>query len=379
MRILLIGEYSRLHNSLQEGLLQLGHDVILTSSGDSFKKFPSNYLYAPKICNLWFFAKVRNVFLKLLHFDLEEIERAIRFYLLLKYLKSFDVVQFINERPIQTLPFLELFLIKKIFKYNKKVFLLSSGVDKINVDFIIKNKNFKSILQPYFQDKSLKKHYDYVFTYLKHNHQKTHQFVYDHCRGIIASDMDYVLPLYGNKKFLGLIANPVNIDKIVAKDLIINEKIVVFLGINRGNYHQKGIQYFEKALAELKDKYSKKIEIVVAENLAYQEYILQYDRCHILLDQVYACDQGYNALEAMAQGKVVFTGAETEFENQYQLTEKVAINAKPDVNYLIENLTFLIENPAEILKISNNAKAFLQKEHHYIEIAKKYVYTWQNS
>ena len=39
-----------------------------------------------------------------------------------------------------------------------------------------------------------------------------------------------------------------------------------------------------------------------------------FDTAHILLDQVYAYDQGYNALEAMAKGKVVFTGAEKEWE-----------------------------------------------------------------
>ena len=377
MRILLIGEYSRLHNSLKEGLMQLNHEVILTSSGDSFKNFPSDFLFTPHICNRWFFAKMRNVLLRLFHFDLEELERGIRFYLLTKHFKNFDVVQLINEKPIQTMPVFERFLLKKIFTKNHKVFLLSAGVDKINVDYILKNKNFKSLLQPFFEDSSLKKHYNYVFTYLNKNHQKTHRFIYENCRGIIASDMDYMLPLKGNKKFIGLIPNPVNVDKLMAQDLKINEKIIIFLGINRGNYHQKGIRYFEKALVLIKEKYTDKIEIIIAENLPYQEYIVDYNRCHILLDQVFAYDQGYNALEAMARGKVVFTGAEAEFENHYQLTEKVAINAKPDVCYLIENLSFLIENPADILKMSNNAKAFIQKEHHYVNVASRYIALWE--
>jgi len=37
MRILLVGEYSRLHNSLKEGLVKIGHDVFLLSRGDGFK------------------------------------------------------------------------------------------------------------------------------------------------------------------------------------------------------------------------------------------------------------------------------------------------------------------------------------------------------
>jgi hypothetical protein len=42
MKILLVGEYSRLHNSLKEGLLVLGHEVTLISTGDYFKDFPSD-------------------------------------------------------------------------------------------------------------------------------------------------------------------------------------------------------------------------------------------------------------------------------------------------------------------------------------------------
>ena len=44
MKILLVGEYSRLHNSLQEGLRALGHQVILISTGDYFKKYPSDII-----------------------------------------------------------------------------------------------------------------------------------------------------------------------------------------------------------------------------------------------------------------------------------------------------------------------------------------------
>jgi glycosyltransferase involved in cell wall biosynthesis len=91
---------------------------------------------------------------------------------------------------------------------------------------------------------------------------------------------------------------------------------------------------------------------------------------------VYAYDQGYNALEAMAKGKVVFTGAEKEFMEHYQLSERVCINALPDVEYLVQELSFLIENPEEISNISKRARSFIEKEHHYVTIAQKYVDVW---
>ena len=39
-KILLVGEYSRLHNSLKEGLMSLGNEVVIVGKQDGFKKYP---------------------------------------------------------------------------------------------------------------------------------------------------------------------------------------------------------------------------------------------------------------------------------------------------------------------------------------------------
>ncbi|MBK9224430.1 MAG: hypothetical protein IPO23_06900 [Flavobacterium sp.] len=49
MKILLIGEYSRLHNSLKEGLESLNHEVTIVGTGDKFKNFHVDISIAPKI------------------------------------------------------------------------------------------------------------------------------------------------------------------------------------------------------------------------------------------------------------------------------------------------------------------------------------------
>ena len=50
MKILLIGEYSRLHNSLKKGLEELGHKVTLVGTGDLFKNYPVDISIKPTIC-----------------------------------------------------------------------------------------------------------------------------------------------------------------------------------------------------------------------------------------------------------------------------------------------------------------------------------------
>ncbi|HEU0126134.1 MAG TPA: glycosyltransferase, partial [Flavobacterium sp.] len=59
--------------------------------------------------------------------------------------------------------------------------------------------------------------------------------------------------------------------------------------------------------------------------------------------------------------------------------EKVCINAIPDVDYLVSELSFLIENPKEIRTIGNRARAFIEKEHHYVKIAKHYIQKWNEN
>ncbi len=113
--------------------------------------------------------------------------------------------------------------------------------------------------------------------------------------GVIASDLDYVRPLIGNEKYLGLIANPINTDKIRVIENKISDKIHIFLGINTGNSFKKGISFFEKAIAIIKEKYPNTVEIKITKNIPYSEYQKHFEKAHILLDQVYCFDQGFNA------------------------------------------------------------------------------------
>jgi len=128
----------------------------------------------------------------------------------------------------------------------------------------------------------------------------------------------------------------------------------------------------------IQKKYPEKVLIITVENLPFLQYINKYDRAHIVLDQVFAYDQGYNALEAMSKGKVVFTGAEKEFQDYYRLDAPVAINALPDVQSIANHLEELIMNPDKLIEIGRNATAFIDDHHHYKKIAQKYINTWKS-
>lgn len=376
MKILLVGEYSRLHNSLKEGLLALGHQVTLVSTGDDFKGYPSDVLLKRKF-DSGISKKMKIGLFKLFKIDITSISLKNQFFQHKEKFQGFDIVHFINESPLGILPKYEKQIISFLSEKNKKLFLLSCGTDYTSVKYAFDKKFRYSIFTPFFEKKISQKDFFPTLKYLNPEYKDLHNFIFEKVEGIIASDLDYHIPLEGHKKYLGLIPNPVNTDKLQFNSLSIEGKIIIFHGINRANYFKKGNDYFELALERIQKKYPSKVEIISVENIPYSEYIEKYNSAHIILDQVFAFDQGYNALEAMAKGKVVFTGAETEFMEYYNLTEKVALNALPDTEDITAELENLILNPDRIERIGKNARSFIEREHDYIDVASLYIQTWK--
>ena len=96
MRILLVGEYSLLHNSLKKGLINLGHEVILIGNSSEFKCYPVDYDHNAKWLKKNIFTITRKILYRLFNFDPAQLEYGIRFYFFLPKLKNFDVVQFFS-------------------------------------------------------------------------------------------------------------------------------------------------------------------------------------------------------------------------------------------------------------------------------------------
>ncbi|HTO35701.1 MAG TPA: hypothetical protein VLZ72_05655, partial [Flavobacterium sp.] len=103
MKILLVGEYSRLHNSLKEGLEFHGHQVTLVSTGDYFKNYPSDMKLNRKF-QKGILKKMRVAVFMMFKFDIASWNLAKQFFKHQKELKGFDIVQLINESPLGITP-----------------------------------------------------------------------------------------------------------------------------------------------------------------------------------------------------------------------------------------------------------------------------------
>jgi len=378
LRILLIGEYSNLHNSLKDGLSANGHTVTLVSAEDGFKGFSSDFQLRDKN-----FKKtprfVSELFKIIFGYHFSFYAKSIRFGVLKKQFKGYDIVQLINQHAIGGVPFIERKQIRFLKKNNRSLFLLSCGDDTYSLNYYKNSKSLKySVLTPLSSNKNFKKKYESTLRYFKKDFINLAKEVDLMCNGIIASDIDYHLALKNNPKYIGLIPNPVILNKIKPHKKQ-HSTIRILLGVNTASYIKKGLNYFEDALEIIRVKYPE-VAIKKTENLGFEAYIKELNQTDILLDQVFSYDQGYNALEAMALGKVVFTGAEQEFLDYYNLKEdEVAINALPDVDYLVEKISMLIEQPKKIEEIGANAKVFVANHHEASKVAKTYLSTWKKT
>jgi len=376
MKVLLIGEYSRLHNSLKKGLEVLGHEVTLVGTGDMFKKFPvDESIRAEWLSDKTFPLLFRKIWLRLFKKDPAQWEIGYRFKKLLPKLKDYDVVQLINSHSIGTYPESEIKPLKTLFPQNGKVFLMGCGDDYPVIKSYLDGSMRYHMLTPYLAPNSKMKA-DFALKYLTEPYKELFHFVYKNAKAVIPSDMDYVIPWRGWDKVAALIPNPIIISEEYTPVKIENRKISILFGINTMNYEKKGYRFFDEALDIIEEKYPDLVEIKRTKNLPFSQYVKELEHCDILMDNVYAYDQGYNALEAMSRGKVVFGGAEKEFMEHFKLKERVAINALPDAKKIAEELEYLVLNPDKIESIGSNARKFIEKEHDYVEVAKAYFNTW---
>lgn len=379
MKVLLIGEYSRFHNSLKEGLVALGHEVTLVGSGDLFKNYPVDIDISPR----WNTANglstfIRKAIYKITNIDMALIETGIRFWKKRHDMKGYDVVQLINSWSIRTTVAKEKKCITFLEQHNGKLFLSACGTDTAWVESLFLDDLPYNILSPYLKDKKRAADYASILDYIRPERKSLYTFVTQKVQAIIPTDMDYYLGLKGMDKVTSLIPTPVNIGKLDIPSLSDEGPLVIFHGINRMNYLKKGNDVFEKALHILKKKYANKVKVITVESLPYEDYIKAYDQAHVLLDQVYSHDQGYNALEAMAKGKIVATGAGVHFMTHYGLEAPVAIDACPEPSIIASQLEHLILHPKERAHIAAQAQLFVKTYHDHIKVAKQYAVIWSS-
>ena len=185
MKILLLGEFSGFYNNLREGLISLGHEVDLISSGDGWKKFGEK--------NFNFFSKKEGSIAN-------KIDSMLLQWRHVNRLKNYDVVQLISPNIFGNLRlFNNQLLLRRISKSNKKMFLSVAG-DHYYIYKTMERLKYKiKCDDKKMKNKAYKTNNDYILELID---------------GIIPISYNYAEPYRHHLKSLNTIPLPINLDII---------------------------------------------------------------------------------------------------------------------------------------------------------------------
>lgn len=358
MKILLIGEFSSLHNYLKDGLIELGHDVVLYSNGDGSKRIPGSDGILYKQSHNGF----KNLFYNYIQ----------SFYISRKFC-NFDVVQFISTRLYSYR--IRNRIYKRFILKNKKVFYSASGGD-----YAMKKAYDNKLIDYYMYDE------DDLFErlYSKDNSEGKFNIEFEHCflnrvNGIIPSLYEYSIGYqnsFANLK--SAIPFPINLQKIKYSENIVNDKIVFFHGITRPL--NKGTNLIREALKKLAEKYPDRVEVIIKEKMPFEQYLEMIDKANVIVDQCKSYGYGINACISLAKGKIVMTGCRKEEFDCLGIDEKdnPMLLAMPSVSFLFKQMEWIVLNANLIPHLGEKSRQFVEKYHNHIEIAKKYLEVWNS-
>ena len=351
MKILLLGDYSSLHENLKEGLQELGFDVTTASYGDAWKKIGSDINFSSRYSGL--------------------LGRCIRFikpWLLLPKLVNYDVVQLISPVIFPPIWFYNSTMLKIIVKRSKKSFLLVAGDDCKYYEVL---DTFR-----YSPTASWKKYDNNGKPAVWESRRicRWNETLLEKVEGVIPIMYEYALGYKSHKKLKNTIAIPINVSKVKYQENIIREKIVIFHGIIRPGF--KGTYIINEALEIIKNKYPNDVEVVVKGKIPLKDYLKLIERVNIVIDQAYSYSYALNALYSMALGKVVLSGCEPECMEELKLETCPIVNIKPEVDDIVTKLSKLIDNKENIPQLGLESRKFVEQYHDYRKIAQEYLDTW---
>jgi len=356
MKILLIGEYSNVHNTLAKGLRELGHQVTVASDGDSWKNYPRDIDLVRKpgrrLSFLWRLLKA------------------------LPRMRGYDVVQLINPMFLE----LKAQRIKPIYKYlrrhNKKIFMGAYGMDYywayVNSQIRPLRYSDFNIGQSVRTDIEAKRYLD---DWINTPKQDLNTYIAHDCDGIPAclyeywATYDQVPELRDKMRFIPL---PIVMPDIYHTNFY-GGPLKLFVGISKNRSAYKGTDIMLRAAQALKEKYPELLELRIAEGVPFDEYKRLMDGSDAILDQLYSYTPSMNSLLAMSKGIIVIGGGEPEnYDIIHEKELRPIINVEPNEESVYKELEQLILHPERIPELKRQSVQYIKRHHDYVKVAKQY-------
>lgn len=364
MKILFIGDFSNLHSCLGAGLRRKGHEVTVMSDGCGYIKSETDILLDRKPGLVG------------------SIQYLFQIFSLLPQLKGYDVVQLMSPNFLLLRPGKLKYLFNKLRQQNGKVYVTLAGDDHFFMKACLEGKVFKY---------SEYKIGDQLTEYCRANPQRMtgwmtetnriwNSWVYEQIDGAMSVLPEYDMvarPILGDKlTFTNL---PVDLTYLPYSPLSIEDSLKIFIGMRGGMEVLKGTAHMLSIAKELEREIPGKVQVECVRNMPLKDYIERMKKSHLVLDQLYAYSPATNALQAMALGKAVGTGAQPEYydyinhHSSHPLLSLSPIDPEP----LKDRLRKLILDPTPLVEMGCESRKIIEKHNDVSVVANRFLSAWQ--
>jgi hypothetical protein len=370
MRILLFGEYSNVHHTLCEALRRAGHEVLLISDGDGWKDYPRDVdLRRTKegpIGSLMYLSKLAT---------------------LLPKLRGYDVVQIVN--PI--------FLDVKA-RWNRWVFdylkrnngILSVGCfgDDYYVISRMQDDKYLAYTDFYAAGKAIDHEVNRrrIAAWTKGPKAALTQYVMQHADCLVPCLYEY-WKVYDTSEFhsrLRYIPLPIDVRYVCPRGSrpwlpsSPSSPVRILFASQKLRGQMKGTDQLEPLFDRLAQEFPEAIDLCKIESVPFEQYQRLVAEADVVVDQLYSFTPAMGALESMAQGKVVISGYEPEYQQFIDgPQESGIINLRPfDDAHNYEVLRTTLTDRNKIARLQSSSQAFVRKYHNADDVARQFVEFW---
>ncbi len=356
MRILLIGEFSGVHQNLAIGLRLLGHEVLIASNQDGGKGYDCDLLIPNP-----------------------RKKRFKAFYQVAQIARKFDVIQLmvdgvLGERFGAYLPFI--FLLRK---NSKKLFMCSAGCD-----YRFHTQGKKELQIPLFEElqKAGETTYDNFSSKIRNN---------IFCKlvdGIIPLQLEYYAAYKDHPKCTKPILFPFDASCIEhSTEAVKKTPLNFYHGASKKRSGFKGSSHIEAAFKKASKIYPEtQAKFLINDLVPFEEYKKIIQDTGVLFDQTNGKTYGMNVLLGWAQGKIVGVSLNINDPQWQEWIKLVGINPNdvpfvPTLSPNSENILKAIDqtlalSQEELILNSEKARAFVEKYHDPKKIAEQFISTW---
>lgn len=363
MKILLLGEYSNVHNTLAKGLRELGHTVCVASDGDSWKNYPRDIdLEREKSGRLSFMWRLSKA---------------------LPSMKGFDVVQLINPMFLE----LKAERIRPIYdrlrRANGRIVLGSFGMDhywvSVNTDIRPLRYGDFNIGDTVRTDPEAQLYRD---EWTGNAKEDLNRHIALDCDGIAAGLYEY-WATYNEVHEKGrggvevrdkmrFIPFPIDMPQQSFTEYG-GGALKLFAGISRGRSAYKGTDIMLRAARDVQAAHPGLLELRVAEGVPFDTYRRMMEGSDAILDQLYSYTPSMNSLLAMSKGIIDIGGGEPEnYEILGENELRPIVNVQPTYESVYHELEQLVLHPERIAVLKRQSVEYARRHHDHVKVARQY-------